>query len=458
MARGQSVLTGTLDVAVMSAVEGLLECEAVERAAAHGRRLRLVLRLEAVLAAAGAQLGTAAQLALLEQTSEQAAAAVLAQAQLLAGLPGGLDAVECGLLSVEQAVVVARRLLPLDGVVRVLVWHRLRGRLLAALEDGVVLPPARLAEMLAGWVVQADPAGAVERRRVAQQHAEVQYRRRDDGLADLFLLGLSGPRAQAALSRIRDRSVRHGSADLRPVGVRRAEAALDLLLGLDQLALDDAQNPFDTAEHDGAEARPDRCAGPSGGSSGGSCGCRLGEPVPCGVGVTVLIPIGAALGTTEELAVLAGHGPLEPDLAQAVLHTAPVLRPVWIDGHGLPVAVGDRVERPARADPRRCAGRAAAAGRDRPVPAGPTTPRRPPTRTGGRTRTCAGTRPTQRGRPVRPTERTGAGRRNNARHLVARRRLLSPGWHRRGSPRHRRRHRQRCGQRHRQRQRYGPRH
>ncbi|MCW2613025.1 MAG: hypothetical protein JWN08_19, partial [Frankiales bacterium] len=102
-----------LDVGAMADAEGLIERLALDRCAAHGRRLRAALRLHAVLSAAGAGLGTASQLALVEQTSEQAAQLLLAQAELLAGLPGGLEAVECGLLTVEQCAVVARTLTPL---------------------------------------------------------------------------------------------------------------------------------------------------------------------------------------------------------------------------------------------------------------------------------------------------------------------------------------------------------
>jgi hypothetical protein len=65
----------------------------------------------------------------------------------------------------------------------------------------------------------------------------------------------------------------------------------------------------------------------------------------------VLLPIGAGLGTTDELAELAGHGPLEPDLTEQLLLAGPVLRPVWIDADGVVVAAGDQTIRPQRGDP-----------------------------------------------------------------------------------------------------------
>jgi hypothetical protein len=58
--------------------------------------------------------------------------------------------------------------------------------------------------------------------------------------------------------------------------------------------------------------------------------------------VTVVVPLGAALGTTDELAELVGSGPLHPDeLARLLLH-GPRLRAVTVDDAGVPVAVGSR--------------------------------------------------------------------------------------------------------------------
>ena len=67
--------------------------------------------------------------------------------------------------------------------------------------------------------------------------------------------------------------------------------------------------------------------------------------------MTLLLPLGAALSATNKLAVLGGHGPNEPDLAQAILHNAPVTRPVWINQHGRAVAVADNTSNPPRRDP-----------------------------------------------------------------------------------------------------------
>ena len=190
--------------------------------------------------------------------------------------------------------------------------------------------PARLRALLTGWVIEADTDAAARRRKDAQAEASVDYRRRDDGLADLFATGLTGPNAQAVLSRIRAHSSPVGPFDDRPAGQRRLDALVDLVLGRDRHTLDGELGTC-----------------PSGHDTAG-CGCPVGAVAPCGTDVQVLIPLGAALGATGELAELVGHGPLDPALTSALLLAAPFLRPVWVDDSGVPVATGRAVERPAR--------------------------------------------------------------------------------------------------------------
>ncbi len=185
---------------------------------------------------------------------------------------------------------------------------------------------------------QADPTDATERRRRAEDDRRLDWRRRDDGLNDLFAFGFTGPDLQAALSRVRDRAHPVGPGDERTAEQRRFDAFKDLLLGRDPLPLDDPHDP----------SSPCTCASAGGGRAG--CGCFQGAAVPCGVELLVHLPIDTALGTSDRPAELVGHGPLDPDLLQALLLAAPRLRPVWTDEHGVVVAVGDRAVVPERAD------------------------------------------------------------------------------------------------------------
>ena len=338
MAVGQQVLTSALDVGAVLAVEARMALREVERSAVHAGLLRDVLDLCRLYGRDGLGLAVRSQVGLVLRCSDHRAGELLTAALVLADLPGALEALECGLLGVEQSRVVVDQLLPLPDRVAVGVWERVQAQLIADEERAVVRPPARLRELLAGWVIIADPEGAVERRRDNACDGEVDYRKRGDGLVDLFAVGLSGPDAHACLSRIRACAAQVGSSDDRPAGRRRVDALVDLILGRRPVPVgNDDENPP-------AEARPD------GGHCGPSCGCLPGSPVPCGAELTVLVPLGAALGVTDELASLVGHGPLEPDLLRNLLSAGPTLRPVWVDPAGVPVAIGDRLERPGRDD------------------------------------------------------------------------------------------------------------
>ena len=271
-------------------------------------------------------------------------------------LPGGLEALECGLLTVAQSASFLRAVRDLTPPVQQQVWDRLQARLLSAAQEGVVLPPARLAQSLARWVVRADPAGAQDRRRQVEAQGDASYRRRDDGLGDLFATAIPTPVLQAVLCRIRAAAQPLGSQDDRSAGKRRLDALLDLL-GRQHLPVDDE-----------------------------ACGCRPGEAAPRGADVLVHVPLGAALGTTGELAELVGHGPLHPDQVHALLTSAPRVRVVRVDADGVPVSVDDRAEVLSRAplDAVRARLRAMAAGP--PGAPGATSPLRPPQRRSGRPR------------------------------------------------------------------------
>jgi hypothetical protein len=164
----------------------------------------------------------------------------------------------------------------------------LQARLITDADAGSVLPPARLNELLRRWVQAADPAEAARRRRRAEAGRSVDYRLRPDGLGDLFCTGFRAPDLHAILSRIAARSVPWGAQDDRTADQRRFDAVRDLLLGRDTHPPDDPQ------------PQPQ----PQPGAAG--CGCRAGQPAPCGAELVVHVPLGAALGVTDEVAELAG--------------------------------------------------------------------------------------------------------------------------------------------------------
>jgi hypothetical protein len=346
MADEQRAVAGLVDLAAIDAAITRLAVSELTRGADHAGQLRAVLELAAAQHHAGMGLATGAHLALSLGCSEARAARLLTEAQALVVLPGALEAVECGLLTVEQSSTLVNQLAVLDLPGQLAVWRRLQQRLI---DDGSPLPPARLAELLRRWVIAHDREAAAERRRQAEQSRTVDYRKREDGLYDLTGAGLNPPDTRAILARIAERARPWGVDDERTADQRRLDAFRDLLLGRDQQPIQPDDSPMLDGHDCDAAASCARCALRTAGAA--PCGCLPGQPVPCGTDVAVLLPVGAGLGTTDELAELAGHGPLEPDLTEQLLLTGPVLRPVWVDADGVVVAAGDQTIRPQRGDP-----------------------------------------------------------------------------------------------------------
>src|SRR4051812_1875425 len=207
MAVGQAVLpSATLDVAEVDRLSDQLQGRERDRSVRHADQLIDLLALDRVYARAGMELGTAAQAALLLNCSEHHASALLADARALQRL-GALTVMRDGLLTVEQARVVVDVLGRVENTdLAVSLWERLHR-----------------------WLLTADPAGAVERRKKAQRDSNaVEVWRRDDGLNDLALRGLTGPNTQAILGRISAHGEPVGPYDERTEGERRLQAATDL--------------------------------------------------------------------------------------------------------------------------------------------------------------------------------------------------------------------------------------
>lgn len=320
------MLRSTLDIGAIDAVESRLSRREENRHGAHADALRDALELHRLYDKAGLGLATPAQLALVWRCSETRATTQLTAALLLVELPDALALLDNAVMTVEQSAAVARSLQPLEPWVRDAVWVRVRAGLIADVEQGVQRPPARLTEQIRTWAVEVDAAAAIERRERAERDGNVLLQKRDDGLVDILLAGLTAPDAEACLSRITAAAVPFGADDDRPAGKRRLDAAVDLLLG--------------------RTGRPEgECTG-----GGRSCGCALGASVPCGAGVTVLVPLATALGLVDVPAQLSGHGPIEPDLLQELLRANPELRAAVVDDDGVPVTLSDDLERPGRTD------------------------------------------------------------------------------------------------------------
>ncbi len=125
MAVGQQALGRVPDVGRIAALEDRIGVREIERRAAHGPLLRDVLALHDLYAREGFVVSTVPQVALVLHCSEFRAGELLGTAAVLSDLPGGLEALECGLLGVEQSAVVARQIQPLEESSRLAVWWRL---------------------------------------------------------------------------------------------------------------------------------------------------------------------------------------------------------------------------------------------------------------------------------------------------------------------------------------------
>lgn len=328
MPAGQGVLaTSILDVGELDRIGDRIEARERHRSIDHAEQLADAMALHRTLKAAGMQLSTAAQLALLMGCSEYRANTMLADAQVLHRL-GALEPMRQGLMTVEQAHVVADVLGTVDDGLAASLWERLHERLARDEQESIVRPPARLRELLRKWLIAADPAGYAERRRSdAEDSGDVELWKRDNGLVDLVLRSLTAADAQACVDRIEQHAQPVGPDDEQSAGARRRDVVRDLLLG--RIAL-----PFDP---DTGEVLTGHCP--------------PGSSAPCGANVFVHVPIDAACEDSAEPADLVGHGPIDAPALRDLLLAEPVLHRVWVDGSGVPVAVDDRTWRPGRGDP-----------------------------------------------------------------------------------------------------------
>ena len=238
MVAGQGALSGPIDVGALTAVETRLEARLLARGATHVGDLKDALEVHRLYADVGMALSAVPHLALVLRCSETRASELLGDAQILVALPGGFEAISGDVLRVDDVHVVCALLDPLSAEVRLAVWEQLLPQLESDVERAVVRPRARLRELVDRLAEQADAQGAKQRRDNAEDGRAVSYRKRDDGLVDLFAFGLTGPNAQACLSRILDAAAPLGPDDERTADQRRLDAFVSLVTGREQLPLD----------------------------------------------------------------------------------------------------------------------------------------------------------------------------------------------------------------------------
>jgi len=377
MAAGPRVVEkSVLDVGACDRIGERIEAREQRRSVEHAEQLTDLLALHRVHRDANMGSATVAYAAMLMDSSEDRAARLLWDAQVLDRL-GGLATMRAGLLSVEQARVVIDLLAPVDEALAAALWQRVQARLTEDRARGIVKPPARLREQLRGWVIAVDPDGYAARRKDASEaDADVVMWHRDDGLVDLVGRALSAPDAQACRDRIDQLAQPTGPADTRTIGQRRQQVLIDLITG--RLTPSAPSEPGDGGGEEGA-------AGGNTGAAVAHAGCcPPGPAAPCGTNVYVHVPLPTAVDATtpghppataepaepedqskpaaiadqpmpKDLPVpadLVGHGPIDREALADLLFADPVLHRVWIDNNGVPVAVDRQTWRPGR-DPDR---------------------------------------------------------------------------------------------------------
>ena len=214
-----------LDVGALDRLGGRMEARERDRSVQHAEQLIDGLAVQRTLKAAGMELSTGPQLALFLGCSEYRAEMLLSDAKVLHRL-GALEPMHAGLLTVEQSRVVSDLLGVLDDGLGASLWERLADRLRCDQDEGISRPPARLRELLQKWLIEADPDGYAERRKTAaEDSADVELWKQDDGLVDLVTRSLPAADAQACADRIEQHAQQFGADDTRPAGVRRRDAA-----------------------------------------------------------------------------------------------------------------------------------------------------------------------------------------------------------------------------------------
>jgi hypothetical protein len=260
----------------------------------------------------------ACEVALALNLSDSAAQDLIARALAAAELPGLVEAVETGMLTVRHVYAVLGALdgCGLDTPAR----HAI---VLIALARYHGQTPAELAKMIARLLLTADPAAAAAREADRSFHRQVRIRAVEDGQG---LLTARGPLAM--LEAVRAALAAHTPApvdneDRRTADARTFDWLITRLTGSGTGGLRDPHPEMSTP----APAQP--------------------TPGSGGWVASIVIPYQVAAGGDLELAEIPGLGPVLPATARDILTSARGVHRIAVDPRGQVLEVSDLLPGPA---------------------------------------------------------------------------------------------------------------
>ncbi|MFI5777528.1 DUF222 domain-containing protein [Nocardia sp. NPDC051570] len=230
----------------------------------------------------------ASEAAVAVQISEQVAAVLIDIGLGLEELPQTRAAFASGRIDLARAQVVVDAARDLPHEVRAEVEPRL-------IEAAARTDPTRLRQTAGRWVTRLDPEGEQRRRELRESERDVRIKAVREGMA-VFDGLLPAVGAQTVAMRLREMSLQVCSADPRTMPQRRADALVALADGSERL----------------------RCACDRG------TRCTALEPANDRRRPLIQIGVSAAslLGAGDDPAFLAGHGPIDAELARRIAESA----------------------------------------------------------------------------------------------------------------------------------------